>query len=314
MPLKRIVTFDTISELRASTIFSTTTQNELVSETLGYYQINDGGSGNFYFDSLSVLADDGGSVIRPNSISIGSPGRWIGLFPDNVYNIKKFGAKSDYGTVNSDNSPIIQGIINLLPIGTGATIFIPSGKYYCLNTISVIDKAISLIGESTEAYTIGTSKLVFPQSKVGVVWSRTNTSAVQRGILKNLVIEAEAKNQLDVFPFLYNGIEISSVTYLYNVRVIGFSGHGIKLTGAVGSGTDVSLSYLEKMVSSNHNGSGFYIAGPDANQSLFIGCDSRDNLRYGFEDQSFQNHTVATQTSLPDPERKRSLKQFVGHS
>ncbi len=276
-----------MTELRASNIFSTTTQSELVAEILGYYSINDGGSGQLYYDSVSTLADNGGSVIKPNSIGVGSPGRWIGIFENDIYNLKRFGAKADYGSGNTNNSPIIQTVIDSLTQGSVITLFIPAGKYYCLNTINVVDKPIHLEGEGTEAYSVGVSKLMFPVSKVGISWTRTITYGYQKGAIKNLVIEAEAKNPLDVFPFLYNGIEISSVTTVSHVRVIGFSGNGIQITSAVGLGTDASLSYFEKVVSSNNNGSGFYIGGPDVNQISFIGCDVRDNSRYGFEDASF---------------------------
>ncbi len=54
MALKRIVTFDNLAELRASTIFSTTTDSELVAETLGYYSLNDGGGGGFFYDTTSA--------------------------------------------------------------------------------------------------------------------------------------------------------------------------------------------------------------------------------------------------------------------
>lgn len=36
----------------------------------------DGEGGLYYFDAASVLADDDVSVIKPNSIAVGSPGRW----------------------------------------------------------------------------------------------------------------------------------------------------------------------------------------------------------------------------------------------
>ena len=43
----------------------------------GYYSPNDGGEGWFVFDRTSTAVDDGGAVIRPTSINVGSSGRWI---------------------------------------------------------------------------------------------------------------------------------------------------------------------------------------------------------------------------------------------
>jgi hypothetical protein len=284
MALKRIVTFDTLAELRASNIFSTTTQNELVSEILGYYSINDGGYGSYYFDTANTSTDNGGSIIKPNSIPLASPGRWVGIFENDFYNIKRWGAIPDYGSGNTDNSVFLQGLIDHFPQGSAATIFIPSGKYYCSQTINIIDKPLKIVGESSLPYSVGESKLIFPQSKTGLKW--TIVTGQIRGSLNNLVIEAESKNPSDP-TFLYCGIELSTVLSMKNVRVLAFSGHGLTLSAAINLGTNVSLSRLEGVVSSNNNGSGFYISGPDANQISFIGCDARDNLRYGFEDLSF---------------------------
>lgn len=45
---------------------------------LGLSSAGDGGSGQFYFSSSSSAADDGGlSVIKPNDVETGDPGRWL---------------------------------------------------------------------------------------------------------------------------------------------------------------------------------------------------------------------------------------------
>lgn len=46
---------------------------------LGYAAEGDGGGGTFWFDAASTVADDDGTVIRPNDIAAGDPGRWIRL-------------------------------------------------------------------------------------------------------------------------------------------------------------------------------------------------------------------------------------------
>lgn len=285
MPLKRIVTFDTIAELRASTIYSTTTTSELVTETLGYFSINDGGGGEFYYDAASTATDNAGSVIKPTAIGGGSPGRWIGIFPNDIYNIKRFGGIPDYsGGSGTDNSAIIQTIINLIPTNHTATIFIPQGKYYCANTITIVDKPVKIMGEILADFADASSFLFFPPGKTGLTWSLTGTGS-QKGRLENLYFHAVSPSPSDP-TFLYCGLDIQCVTHLFNVTVANFSGHGIKLTGALPS-SNVSLSFLQLVNSGVNLGSGFYIAGPDANNISFVLCDARNNGRNGFEDHGF---------------------------
>lgn len=60
----------------------------------GYYGPGTLGGGEFYFDAASLAADDGGRVIKPNSIGGGSPGRWVRLIDP-----LGFGNPSMYGAV-----------------------------------------------------------------------------------------------------------------------------------------------------------------------------------------------------------------------
>ena len=64
-------------------------------EVLGYHEEGDGGGGSFYWDALSVEADNGGTVIIPD---VGGTGRWKRIVEGKV-NVLWFGAKGD-GTTN----------------------------------------------------------------------------------------------------------------------------------------------------------------------------------------------------------------------
>lgn len=44
---------------------------------LGDLVKGDGGGGIYYFDATSMAADNPTSVVRPNAIAVGLPGRWI---------------------------------------------------------------------------------------------------------------------------------------------------------------------------------------------------------------------------------------------
>ena len=50
----------------------------------GYYELGDGGGGSFFWDSSSLVKDNSGTIIKPNSVKPENKGRWKRLFKDNV--------------------------------------------------------------------------------------------------------------------------------------------------------------------------------------------------------------------------------------
>lgn len=87
----------------------------------------------FYWDSASLLDDDGGSVVKPTSIDTLDPGRWLrGIL--SVINVKDFGAVGD--GIN-DDSDAIQEAINyssLVKVSNpdninGSKVLFPPGRY-----------------------------------------------------------------------------------------------------------------------------------------------------------------------------------------
>ena len=74
----------------------------------GYYSPNDGGEGWFVFDRTSTAVDDGGAIIRPTSINVGSSGRWIRQFTGYA-NVEMWGAKGNRADFN-DASAIQKAI------------------------------------------------------------------------------------------------------------------------------------------------------------------------------------------------------------
>ena len=88
----------------------------MIVKTLGYYEINDGGSGTYYIRTKTDDdIDDGGSIHILNNDLVAE------LIVDDEINIKQFGAKGD-GIV--DDTEVIQKVLNI-----GGSIFIPVGTY-----------------------------------------------------------------------------------------------------------------------------------------------------------------------------------------
>jgi len=90
---------------------------------MGYYAPDDGGEGEFFWDSGNTDTANGGTIVA--SLYPGSPaGRWKRLY-DRELNVKWFGAKGD-GIAN-DVVPI-QKTIAAMPLDGGHLLF-PSGTY-----------------------------------------------------------------------------------------------------------------------------------------------------------------------------------------
>lgn len=124
---RQVQSFDSIASLRLK---SGTTQAN-AAKTLGYYSPGDGGGNSFYWSSTSTATDNGGTVIKPTSVS--GAGRWLAV--DTTYiNAKQFGAKGD--SINDDTSFLSEFFAN----ANNKQCEIPSGTY---KTTSLISTALS---------------------------------------------------------------------------------------------------------------------------------------------------------------------------
>ena len=89
----QVQSFDNIAALR---LRSGTTQAN-AAKTLGYYAAGDGGGNSFYWSSTSTATDNGGTVIKPTSVS--GAGRWLAVNTSSV-SLKQCGAKGDGITID----------------------------------------------------------------------------------------------------------------------------------------------------------------------------------------------------------------------
>lgn len=88
----------------------------------GHTTLNDGGEGNFYYDSSSSLAINGGTILGTSG-----SGRWIRIFDDTV-EARWFGAKFDcHGSTGTDDTSAIQGAINFALANGAKRVVLPNG-------------------------------------------------------------------------------------------------------------------------------------------------------------------------------------------
>jgi len=116
---------------------------------LGYHARGDGGGGSFFWDSsfnldLSLFpgGEDGGTVIRPNTLAPSKPGRWRRIFAGPI-SVRWFGAKGGGGP--DDDTPAIIAAGNALQAAGGGTLYFPPGNYFIYkNGISYTQSPVEL--------------------------------------------------------------------------------------------------------------------------------------------------------------------------
>ena len=116
--------FDTIAHLRTNTRYEV---NEVDATVRGYHSAGGVGGGDFVFVSSSNFVDDGGSVIRPDNIPVGRPGRWIRQFGANPVNVSMWGAK---GNGVADDQPPIQKAIDFCSLSGKDTLVMNTGVFF----------------------------------------------------------------------------------------------------------------------------------------------------------------------------------------
>jgi hypothetical protein len=92
---------DTIATLRA--IDSSNIPDSFLVLLDGFALANDGGGGIFVWRATSTDNDNGGTVVRPNSITPADPDRWLRHYTGAI-NVRWFGA----GLGAADDAPLIQ--------------------------------------------------------------------------------------------------------------------------------------------------------------------------------------------------------------
>lgn len=91
----------------------------------GYYAPGDGGGGNFYWSQSSSTLDNGGTVIKPSSVS--GSGRWLRPTQNFIFNVAEFGAIGDGATnyAANLNACFAAASASVMP----AKVIIPPGNY-----------------------------------------------------------------------------------------------------------------------------------------------------------------------------------------
>lgn len=119
--------------------------------TLGYYEVNDGGSGTYKIVDDSSLEDDGGSIHELNN---GLRAQLI--IKDGQINVKQFGA---YGDGEHDDTNAIQNSSNAAANLSVPILFIPNG-IFLIQKLDVLNAQQRIVGATNLTITSSSRKTV----------------------------------------------------------------------------------------------------------------------------------------------------------
>jgi hypothetical protein len=185
-------------------------------------------------------------------------------------NIQQKGVRPSYSA--EENTKAIEKLINDLP--EAATIYAPAGDYRFAKAINLHKKGIHFFGDNGSLWVKGTH-FYFPKESQGLI-------LLGPAIIENIgLIGSGNQNEW------MDGVVIRSVVKLNGVFVKGFY-HGIEGFGDIeGTKFNISGSSIVNCFAAENTKDGFFFGRVDGNAVTVIGCDSRDNGRYGFNDDSF---------------------------
>jgi hypothetical protein len=201
-----------------------------------------------------------------------------------------FGVKADYLGVKTNNQPIFQKVINMVPSGTQRHVVIqPSGGdfYYLGDSLLFHNKSFTF-----ECTSFLGAKFMLPVSKVGFYIDRANPGSADHGTYRNFQLFAEGKNSTDTTyhtagSMRYNAVVMKSVNYLENFYIRDFSGDGLHLFGWI----SVDFSDVSGSAITNYRvqqcGNGYYVGMADASGINFYDPNVADCAGFAIVSESF---------------------------
>ena len=181
----------------------------------GYYADGDGGGGDFYWDAVSVEADNGGTIFQVTGTTAG---RWKRIYSGSV-SVKWFGAKGDGVT---DDTIAIQSAIDISGILL-KSLYLPNGNYMFSSSLTLQQYSV-IVGESLNNTILTYSGTTNSISAILV----TNTNGWKSELSLFTIKQSGVATSV-------NGISIVNINFdsslfcLSNIKIEGFSGIGLNI-------------------------------------------------------------------------------------
>lgn len=265
---------------------------------MGYYGPGDGGGGFFYWSDTLNAADNGGTIIKPASVT--GAGRWKRVIDQQTpVNVLWFGFVADGVT---DNYPAFVRLKNWLynnRIGYDISnpaypyyarlhnIYFPGRykPYYFSHTLH-FEHSVTISGDEAW-YQNWPSKLLFPADSVGIHFAFVDEYVRGTGSVGNIVRNIELQAATDgTYDTTAHGFKVRAPALFENVYVHNFGGNGFDLNS-----TDPITSNLDfcdlRNCKAYYNWNGCYIKGGEANVISTSNCDFSINRKWGLYDIGF---------------------------
>lgn len=254
----------------------------------GYNEINDGafGSNFFKWDATSVEADNGGTIIKLDSIATGRyilqysgvmEFNWFG--PDNTGVNDSFDKLMSAINATSDSSSSLNSFYP-----TSEALHISKGRYRIDNTVKIHTR-ITIYGDDSGLTVDRGTTLVFPEDVTGFEFHSHITGTIptlgQCSVLKGLSLKSTYGVNRSA-----HGVHLKVRTSIIDVSIVSFSGSGI-----YGDSNEVGVNFnLSEIRTTSvftcHNGLEF-LGGDDANACNISGLNIESPYNWGVYDVAY---------------------------
>jgi hypothetical protein len=117
---------------------------------LGYYDIADGGGGDFQWEPDTTAGHNGGSIVVPTGRAGGARGRWVRTSESRPFEFKKFGAPADGA---DDATGWVQETYDACDAAGGGVVYPGDGIFLISDTV--------LVGAATRTLGAGVNRSIF---------------------------------------------------------------------------------------------------------------------------------------------------------
>lgn len=251
-------------------------------ELLGRTNPGDGGEGRFYYDDTATVADDGGMIFKPTSVS--GAGRWKRILSNNDISIKFYGASATASAATNLTAVNAAKAYIWANPDKDFWLYFPGDEtgtdFYLFPSEIKITQATKIRGDGDK------TKLQFLQNTRGFFFQEFNLNF--RCELKDLYLEhANAGLAIDSTQAL---IEVRCRIDMKNVNSEFGSGVGISLIGEAGGDSTTNPIFGSVAYSTitnckmNQQLIGLDIGGSEGNHISVYDFQAHANRRWGIRD------------------------------
>ena len=263
LTLNSLLIFNSVAEMKSAENIV----NGSTCKTLGYYEIDDGGSAIYKVrEKTEEDVENNGNIIFVQNDLIAE------IVIDNSVNINQFGAKGDNST---DNTTAIQNCFDYAR-EKNIEVIIPSGIYL----VSQLDGFAGMKLTGINKYKSILKSIANNTCETGLL--RFLEGAIVRPLITNILLDGKKSNNSNIFNGLYFFTaerQTDSYANIKSVEIQNFTGNGLVFDGTA-STYSIREARVDDVRCSSNNLYGFYIN--SSTDCMFLQNTSAFNIKSGF--------------------------------